>query len=169
MTEEFKEWIKEEYPKGDFEELKWEMQWGIYQLYFWEKKKWWISIYPYTDKFGGKIREFWGEKIVTRNFITNNPAQAQEKLVIIAFEKLIEDENRLTIEDFIKINEDKISTRLKKALHNSMKLRHRKVAMVFAKELTKEEFLKIRNAGIKSWNELEPLLAHQFYNNIKTT
>ena len=107
MTEEFKEWYKEKYPhhymrskkkKGvykterlGFELLSWEMQWGIYQLYFWSVKKWWLSIYPYTDKFGGKIRGFWDEGHYTCDFITNVPHQAQEQLVKAAFKKLKED------------------------------------------------------------------------------
>jgi len=106
MTEEFKEWYKEEYKhcfwrtqrgtsvlkveKADFNELSWEMQWGIYQLYFWHTQSWWISIYPYTDKFGGNIKGLWDEGIATRNFITNVPSQAQEKIVEVAFEKLKE-------------------------------------------------------------------------------
>ena len=106
MTEEFQEWYKKEYPKCfwrgkkkkgvfkterlDFDLLAWEMQWGIYQLYFWHTKKWWLSIYPYTDKFGGKIRGFWDEGQATRNFITNVPHQAQKMIVETAFELIKE-------------------------------------------------------------------------------
>lgn len=105
MTEEFKKWYNEEYANClctwkankeesdlerqiDFDGLSWEMQWGIYQLYFWDTKKWWLSIYPYTDKFGGKIEGLWDKGVATRNFITNVPFQAQEKIVNLAFEKL---------------------------------------------------------------------------------
>lgn len=104
MTEEFIEWYEKEYPNClwrkksiskkidiDFDTLSWDMRWGIYQLYFWDSKKWWLSIYPYTDKFGGKIRGFWDEGYSTRNFITNVPHQAQEMIVEVAFEMLKEE------------------------------------------------------------------------------
>ena len=97
MTDEFQEWANNEYGElielafeGGFSDFPWSMQWGAYQLYFWETKKWWLSIYPYTDKFGGKIEGFWDEGHGNRNFITNVPEQAQKKIVEVAFEKLKE-------------------------------------------------------------------------------
>jgi hypothetical protein len=99
MTEEFKEWAAQEC--GEIVELAfeegitgfpWDMQWGMYQKFFWENKRWWISIYPYTDKFGGQIRGFWDEEIMTRAYITNVPEQAQRRLVEDAFKILKRDE-----------------------------------------------------------------------------
>jgi len=93
MNKEFEDWVNSNY--GELVELAfedgflgfpWSMQWGVYQKYFWETKRWWISIYPYTDKFGGKIEKFWDEGISTNNFITNVPEQAQRKIVDKAFE-----------------------------------------------------------------------------------
>jgi hypothetical protein len=69
-----------------FYELLWEFQWVFYQKYFWETKRWWVSIYPYTDKFGGKIESFWGDVHLNIHFITNNPEHAQKKLIEKAFE-----------------------------------------------------------------------------------
>ena len=98
MNKEFEEWVVKEY--GELIELSfeegfsgfpWEMQWGIYQIYFWETKQWWLSIFPYTDKFGGRIDEFWDEGQYKCNFITNVPEQAQKRLVEKAFKKLEEE------------------------------------------------------------------------------
>lgn len=72
---------KKVYTTTHFYNLPLSMQWGVYQTYFWETKRWWISIYPYTDKFGGKIVGFWDEGYFNSNFITNVPEQAQTKIV----------------------------------------------------------------------------------------
>jgi len=99
MNEKFEEWLSKNY--GELTELAfedglsgfpWSMQWGVYQKYFWETKSWWLSIYPYTDKFGGRIDKFWDEGQYKCNFITNVPEQAQKRLVEAAFK--LEDENK---------------------------------------------------------------------------
>ena len=97
MTQEFEDWYlskhhNKKHTKEDtlmsWNQLSWSMQWGVYQSFFWQTKGWWLSIYPYTDKFGGKIRGFWDLGIMTRDYITNVPEQAQRKLVEDAFKKL---------------------------------------------------------------------------------
>ena len=98
MTKEFKEWAEEEYGEivtlsfeSGVEGLPWDFQWGMYQKFFWQAKRWWLSIYPYTDKFGGRIKGFWDEGIMTRPYITNVPEQAQRRLVEDAFERMEEE------------------------------------------------------------------------------
>jgi len=104
MTQEFYIWIEQQdanYKAGNtdirpyydhtFNDLPWDMQWGVYQKFFWETKGWWLSTYPYTDKFGGKIRGFWGEAHLTRDYITNVPEQAQRSLVEDAFKRIEKD------------------------------------------------------------------------------
>lgn len=86
ITENFEKWlVSQKINKLDFENMIWEMKWGVYQKYFWENEKWWLSIYPYTDKFGGKVESFWDNVHLNIHFITNNPEQAQKKLVEKAF------------------------------------------------------------------------------------
>ena len=84
--EEFDRWfaknlVEKELALDDFYDSSDQMKWGVYQTYFWETKRWWISVYPYTDKFGGKISGFWDEEHVNSHFITNVPEQAQSKIV----------------------------------------------------------------------------------------
>ncbi|MEK6829095.1 MAG: hypothetical protein AABY15_03130 [Nanoarchaeota archaeon] len=90
MNKKFEEWLKDikldSTISNIFDNFPWSMRWGIYQKYFWETKGYWLSIYPYTDKFGGRIDRFWDERIFYSNFITNNPEEAQKKLVDKAFE-----------------------------------------------------------------------------------
>lgn len=87
ITENFEKWlVSQKINKLDFENMIWEMKWGVYQKYFWKNEKWWLSIYPYTDKFGGKIESFWGDVHLNIHFITNNPEHAQKKLIEKAFE-----------------------------------------------------------------------------------
>lgn len=92
MNKEFEDWLCNNYTPlwRDYVDkdiyVPFSQMWGVYQLYFWETKRWWISIYPYTDKFGGKIRGFWDEGVYTCNFITNVPEQAQKQIVEAAFE-----------------------------------------------------------------------------------
>lgn len=87
MTVDFENWLNIDPDK--FYDLPWEYQWGTYQRYFWDLNKWVISIYPYTDKIGGRIDTFWDEGIINIGFITNNPVDAQERIVEEAF-KLLE-------------------------------------------------------------------------------
>lgn len=97
ITDEFVNWLESEKIKSSkFEKMIWEMKWGIYQKYFWINNSWWLSIYPYTDKFGGRIDKFWDECLFNSNFITNSPRDAQNRLIKQAF--VMEDEikkNRL--------------------------------------------------------------------------
>jgi hypothetical protein len=89
MTKEFEDWLLNKRNISvavSINDMQWEMQWGVYQMYFWETKKWWVSIYPYTDKFGGKIEGFHGESIYKCDFITNSPNDAQKKIILEAFE-----------------------------------------------------------------------------------
>ena len=91
MMDIFEEWLNlEKIKKSDFENMSWEIKWGIYQRYFWENKQWWLSIYPYSDKFGGRIDKFWGECIFNSNFITNSPEDAQNRIIKEAFKLQIE-------------------------------------------------------------------------------
>jgi hypothetical protein len=93
MNKQFEEWLigefgfdKIEQMSPKFEAIDFSMQWGVYQLFFWKTKGWWLSIYPYSDKFGGKIEKFWSEGVFNCDFITNVPEQAQKKLIDKAFE-----------------------------------------------------------------------------------
>lgn len=93
MTKHFEEWlVVQKINIFDFKNMIWEMKWGVYQKYFWETKSWWLYIYPYTDKFGGKIESFWGDVHLNIKFITNNPEQAQNKLIEKSFKLKNKDE-----------------------------------------------------------------------------
>lgn len=76
----------------EFCNINWAIQFGVYQKYFWETKHWWLTIYLYTDKFGGKIEKYPDETIYKCDFITNSPIHAQKQLVSIAL-KLLNENN----------------------------------------------------------------------------
>jgi hypothetical protein len=91
MTDEFLNWLKsEKIESSKFEKMIWEMKWGLYQKYFWKKHKMWLSIYPYTDKFGGRISSFWNVIHFDSNFVTNSTKDAQNRIVEKAFELIKE-------------------------------------------------------------------------------
>lgn len=102
MNKQFEEWLLSEFGFDKIEQMNpqfngidFSMQWGLYQQFFWKKMGWWLSVYPYTDKFAGKIDKFWGETIFNCHFITNVPEFAQKKLIERAFELCSEEIQQL--------------------------------------------------------------------------